>query len=87
VDQYFVVAVLVGKDGLDQFAQGIGRAGAPGGPPVLAEDDAVALLFGEGCEIGLEIWRTLQRDMEVMTQLKGLKKGSVVLQLLSNRID
>ena len=33
VNEDLVVAVLIGKNGFNQFAQGIGRAGAPGGRP------------------------------------------------------
>ena len=39
VNEDLVVAVLIGKNGFNQFAQGIGRAGAPGGLP------AVCLLY------------------------------------------
>ena len=51
------------------------------------EDDAVTLPFGEGGEIGLELWVTLQRDVKVMTQLKGCEKHPVVLKLSGDVIN
>ena len=53
--------MVIGKRRFDQFTQGIGRAGPPGGLPAFGKDNAVPLLFGEGGELGLEIWVTLQR--------------------------
>ena len=56
VNQDFVVTVVIGKRRFDQFTQGIGRAGPPGGLPAFGENNAVPLPFREGCELGLEIW-------------------------------
>ena len=53
------MAGRIGKCRFDQFAEGISRAGPPGGAPALTEDDAVTLPLGEGGEVGLEIGRTL----------------------------
>ena len=87
MNQNLVVAVVVGEDGLDQFAQGIGRAGPPGGAPAWTENDVVAFSFGEGSEVRLELGRTLQRNVKVMAQLKGSQKRSVVLQLLGDVVN
>ena len=81
VDQNLVVDVVIGKRRFDQFTQGVGRAHSPGGLLALCENNAVAFSFGEGAELGLEIRVTLQRHVEVMTQLEGCKKHPVVLQL------
>ena len=87
VNKDLVRTVVVGQDGLDEFAQGINGAGSPGGLPSFCEVDAVTLPFGERGEVGLEVWMTLQRNVEVMTQLKGCKKHPVVLQLSGNVIN
>ena len=87
VDEDLVVTVVVGEDGLDEFTQGVNGAGPPGGLPSFGEVDAVPLPFGERGEVGLEGWMTLQRNVEVMTQLKGCKKHPVVLQLSGNVIN
>ena len=87
MNQNFVVDVLIGKCRFDQFTQGVGRANSPGGLLLLCEHDAVPLPFGEGGEFGLEIRVTLQRQVEVMTQLKGRKKDPVVLQLSGDVIN
>ena len=63
VNQDFVVDLVIGKRRFDQFTQGIGRAGSPGGLLALCENDAVPLPFGEGGELGLEIRVTLQRNV------------------------
>ena len=87
VNQNFVVTVVIGKHRFDQFTEGIGRAGSPGGLPAFGENNAVPLPCGEGGELGLEIRVTLQRHVEVMTQLEGRKKHPVVLQLSGDVIN
>ena len=79
--------MVIRKRCFDQFTQGIGRARSPGGLPSFGEGNAVTLPFGEGAELGLEIRVTLQRHVEVMTQLEGRKKHPVVLQLSGDVIN